>query len=75
MASEDVPSLTLRVLERIQAELVGMRGEIVAMRGDIAGLRDEVHTLNDRFDHFLTFVGRDVQDLKTRVTALEADRR
>lgn len=82
MANEDVPSLTLRVLERIQAELVGMRGEIVAMRGDISGmrgelheLRDEVHILNDRFDHFLTFVGRDVQDLKMRVSALEADRR
>ncbi len=73
--SDDVPSLTLRVLEKIQAELVGMRAEIVGVRGEIVGLRDEVHTLNDRFDHFLTFVGRDMQDLKMRVSALEQDRR
>ena len=64
MANEDIPSLTLRVLENIQAELVGLRGDVQELRG-------EVHTLNDRFDHFLSFVGRDVQDLKARVTALE----
>ena len=74
MTNDDVPNLTLRVLEKIQNELVGMRTEIVGMRGDLVGLRDEVHTLNDRFDHFLTFVGRDVQDLKMRVSALEQDR-
>ena len=67
MSDEDIPSLTLRVLEKIQAELVGLRG-------DVNGLRGEVHTLNDRFDHFLTFVGRDIQDLKTRVTTLEQAR-
>ena len=60
MTIEDIPSLTLRVLERIQAELVALRGD--------------VQVLSDRFDQFLTFVGRDVQDLKTRVSALEQRR-
>lgn len=71
MTNEEIPSLTLRVLEKIQAELVGIRGEVKDLRGDVQELRGEVHVLNDRFDHFLTFVGRDVQDLKARVTALE----
>jgi len=62
--TEDIPSLTLKVLENIQAELVGMRGEIVGMRGD-------VQSLNTRFDHLLGFVGRDVQNLKDRLTAVE----
>lgn len=65
MSNEDIP--TLRVLERIQAELVGLRG-------DVQVLNNKVDTLNDRFDHFLNFVGRDIQDLKTRVTKLEQDR-
>ncbi len=76
--SDDIPSLTLRVLENIQGELVGMQGELVGMRGELVGMREEivgmrgdVHGLNDRFDHFLGFVGRDVQDLKVRVAALE----
>ena len=64
---DDIPSLTLRVLERIQADISGMRGDISEMKG-------EVRLLNTRFDHFLEFVGRDVQDLKTRVTALEQAR-
>jgi len=74
MTSEDIPSLTLRVLEKIQTELVGLRGDVGGLRGEVRELREEVHVLNDRFDHFLTFVGRDVQDLKTRVTKLEQDR-
>ncbi|MBA3394782.1 MAG: hypothetical protein H0T89_19200 [Deltaproteobacteria bacterium] len=76
--SNDIPSLILRVLENIRGEIVGMRGEIVGMRGEIVGMRDEivgmrgeVHGLNDPFDHFLGFVGRDLQDLKVRVAALE----
>ena len=60
----DVPSLTLRVLEKIQAELVGLRGDM----GDV---KTELKVLNTRFDHFLTFVGKDVQDLKARVAAVE----
>jgi len=75
MSGEDIPSLTLRVLQNIQGELVGMRGEITGLRGDVQALNAKVDTLNDRFDHFLTFVGRDVQDLKMRVSALEQDRR
>ena len=67
MTADDIPNLTLRVLERIQTELVGLRT-------DVQGLRGDVQTLNDRFDHFLTFVGRDVQDLKVRVSALEQRR-
>ncbi|MBA3394781.1 MAG: hypothetical protein H0T89_19195 [Deltaproteobacteria bacterium] len=62
--SNDIPSLTLRVLENIQGELVGLRG-------DVQVLSDRFQGLNDRFDHFLGFVGRDVQDLKVRVAALE----
>ncbi|MDQ3296709.1 MAG: hypothetical protein M3619_09005 [Myxococcota bacterium] len=83
--SNDIPSLILRVLENIRGEIVGMRGEIVGMRGEIVGMRGEivgmrdeivgmrgeVHGLNDPFDHFLGFVGRDLQDLKVRVAALE----
>lgn len=68
MTANDIPSLTLRILEKIQAELV-------LLRGDVQGLSAKVDTLNDRFDHFLSFVGRDVQDLKTRVAALEAQAR
>jgi hypothetical protein len=75
MASEDIPSLTLRVLQNIQTELVGMRGDVVGLRADVQALNVKVDTLNDRFDHFLTFVGRDIQDLKIRVTALETERR
>jgi hypothetical protein len=63
-SDQDIPSLTLRVLDRIQTDLVGLRG-------DVQGLHSRFDRLNDRFDHFLTFVGRDVQDLKTRVTNLE----
>jgi hypothetical protein len=62
--SEDIPSLTLRVLEKIQ-------GELVSLNTKFDTLNDKVDTLNNRFDHFLTFSGRDVQDLKTRVSALE----
>jgi len=88
VTAEDIPNLTLRVLEKIQTELVGLRtdvqavrGEVKDLRGDVNALQGEVHelrgdvqTLKDRFDHFLTFVGRDVQDLKTRVSALEQRR-
>jgi hypothetical protein len=72
---DDIPSLTLRVLEKIRAELVTLRSDMNTMRGDMnagfAGVRAELDLLNTRFDHFLAFVGKDVQDLKTRVTALE----
>jgi hypothetical protein len=81
----DVPSLTLRVLEKIQLELVGLRGdvrevkgEIVDMKGDISEIKGELvdmnrelKQLNGRFDNSLGFVGRDVADLKVRVTAVE----
>lgn len=59
--SDDIPSLTLRVLERIQADLAGLRSE----------MKSELTLLNTRFDHFLGFVGGDVQDLKSRMTAVE----
>lgn len=72
---DDIPSLTLRVLEKIQAELAAMREDNSTLRHDMnagfASLRSELDLLNTRFDHFLAFVGKDVQDLKTRVTALE----
>jgi predicted nuclease with TOPRIM domain len=90
--SDEIPSLTLKVLERIQTELVGLRGDVQdvrgglqelrgdvqdvrgglqELRGDVQDLRGEVKLLGARFDHFLEFVGRDVQDLKHRVTAVE----
>jgi hypothetical protein len=72
---DDIPSLSLRVLEKIQAELVTMRENMnsgfARVATELEEVRDEVRTLNTRFDHFLAFVGKDVQDLKTRVTALE----
>jgi outer membrane murein-binding lipoprotein Lpp len=74
MSNEDIPSLTLCVLEKIQGELVGLRGDVGGLRSDVHALNQKVDTLNDRFDHFLTFVDRDVQDLKARVTKLEQDR-
>jgi hypothetical protein len=74
MTSEDIPNLTLRVLQNIQTELVALRGDVQGLRGDVHGLRGDVQILGDRFDHFLTFVGRDVQDLKLRVSALEQRR-
>ena len=95
MTTEDIPSLTLRVLQNIQGELVGLRvdvqgvktelqdvkAELKDVKAEVRGVKAEVHelrgdvqTLKDRFDHFLTFVGRDVQDLKTRVSALEQRR-
>ena len=79
--NDEIPSLTLRVLENIQAtlvevkgEIVEMKGEIVEMKGEIVEMKDEIKILNERFDHFLGFVGRDVQDLKQRVMALEQRR-
>jgi hypothetical protein len=96
---DDIPSLTLGVLQNIQHELVGLRGEtrgvrdeVRDLRGDVdalkvevqglrtdvggleaevKGLRTDVDGLKGRFDNFLTFVGRDVQDLEQRVSALE----
>jgi len=77
-SSEDIPSLTLRVLERIQGELVGLRGDVQGLSTKVDTLNTRVDTmntelvsLNGRFDNFLTFAGRDVQDLKVRVSALE----
>jgi hypothetical protein len=59
--ADDIPSLTLRVLEKIQTELGGLRGdvqtlrgEVQLLRGDVQTLRGDVQTLNERFDHFLT---------------------
>ena len=71
MPPDDIPLLTLRVLERIQAELVDMKGEIVEMKGEIVQVKGELKLLGARFDHFLGFVGRDVQDLKARMTVVE----
>jgi peptidoglycan hydrolase CwlO-like protein len=87
--SDDIPSLTLRVLQNIQGELVGLRGDVQDMKGDIHEMKGDIHemkgdihemkgdirTLNGRVDNFLSFIGRDVQDLKLRVAALEADRK
>jgi peptidoglycan hydrolase CwlO-like protein len=98
-SSEDIPSLTLRVLEKIQGELVNvntkfdrlndkvdtLNDKVDGLNGRVDGLNERVDALNHRvdtlthgidkldgrFDHFLTFSGRDVQDLKVRVTALE----
>lgn len=62
-SSEDIPSLTLRVLEKIQGELVGLRGDVQGLSSKVETLNTKVDTLNDRFDNFLTFAGRDAQDL------------
>jgi archaellum component FlaC len=100
---DDIPSLTLRVLQNIQGELVGLRkdvgvlnadfrvikddigsmkddigsmkDDIGSMKDDIRTLKGDVRTLDARFENFLTFVGRDVQDLKLRVSALEEAQR
>ena len=80
--SDEIPNLTLRVLQNIQTELVGMRAEMGGMRAEMGGMRAEMtgmradmntgfDTLNTRFDHFLSFAGRDVQDLKLRVAVVE----
>jgi len=66
--ADDIPSLTLRVLEKIQSELAAFREEFNGFRDEFNGFRSEVNT---RFDHMLVFVGTDVQDLKTRVAVLE----
>ena len=91
-AETDIPSLTLRVLERIQDELVGLRGDVGGLRGEVRALdgrmervetelkvlntemkvlNNEVKVLNARFDNFLSFVGKDVQDLKERLGKVE----
>ena len=69
--SDDIANLTLRVLERIQAELVGMRGDLAEVKTELVEVKGEIRIFNTRFDHFLSFVGRDVQDLKSRVSVLE----
>lgn len=84
-SSEDIPSLTLRVLERIQGELVALNTKFDTLNEKVETLNTKVDTLNTRvdttntelvslngrFDNFLTFTGRDVHDLKVRVSALE----
>ena len=89
MSDDDIPNLTLRVLQNIQADMSGMRADMNGMRADMNGMRADmnagfdgvnarvdgvnarVDTLNARFDHFLSFAGRDVQDLKLRVSVVE----
>ncbi len=98
-SSEDIPSLTLRVLEKIQGELVSLNTKFDTLNTKVDTLNTKFDTLNTkvetlntkvdtlntrvdttntelvslngRFDNFLTFAGRDVQDLKVRVSALE----
>ena len=79
MSPDDIPSLTLKVLQGIQSELIGLRGDVRqldtrmgSVETEIKSLNGEVKALNSRFDHFLTFVGKDVTDLRERVSKVEA---
>ena len=93
MSADDIPSLTLKVLQGIQSEVVGLRGDVRQLdthvqqldthvqqldtrmervETEIKTLNGEVKAINSRFDHFLTFVGKDVTDLRDRVSKVEA---
>jgi hypothetical protein len=71
-ATDDIPSLTLRVLQSIQTELVGLRSDVRQLDSRMGSVEAELKTLNGRFDQFLLFSGKDVSDLKERVSRLEA---
>ncbi len=83
--SEDNSDLTVRILQRIQNELVGMREDNQGIHAELAGLRqdnqglrqdmheirDELHGMNQRIDGVLKIAGTHHEDLDRRVSALE----
>jgi hypothetical protein len=67
-----VGNLTIKVLERIQAELVGMRGELRGVNGRLDGLNERVDGLSGRIDRVLDIAGGHHRELEHRVHVLEA---
>lgn len=40
--ADETANLTLKILERLQADMTGLRGEVGGLRGEVAELRNEV---------------------------------
>jgi hypothetical protein len=85
MSDSNNADLTIRILQAIQSELVGLRqdnrgihGELGGIRGELAGLREDNHEIRDeirglsgRIDGVLRLAGRHHDDLERRVSTLE----
>jgi hypothetical protein len=58
-------------IDQTNARLDALTVEVRQVKTEVTELKTEVTRLGGRFDHFLGFLGKEVGDLKTRVTTLE----
>jgi hypothetical protein len=69
--TDNVESITLPVLVKIQETLVEMRDEMREMRGEMHGLRGAVDGTNLRIDNLIDVVGGKTRGHDERIDALE----
>ena len=62
----DIPTLTLRVLERIQADVAGLRTEMVEVKGEIVEMKGEIVEIKGE----LVDMKRDLREVKSELRVL-----
>jgi len=69
----DIPTLTLRVLERIQADVAGLRTEMVEVKGEIVEMKGEIVEMKGEIVEIkgeLVDMKRDLREVKSELRVL-----
>lgn len=64
---DDVPTLQLEVLKRIQSELVSLKNEVTSLKTDLAGVKSEVASVGAELKTELGELRRESHEGLTRV--------